>query len=139
MLKKVLTGTGIAAVLVIGVVMGSLTLGPVFAQSQHTNPPAQTVVQSPNDDDTAEANVKGADVDNVDEQVEEQAEVDEQHPQHTGSIQVGDTQYEGASEADETAALQSKATISAAGSATITVSYGEGTATKTVTVPVTVK
>jgi uncharacterized membrane protein YkoI len=125
MLKKVLAGTGIAAVLTAGFLLGSLTLGPVFAQTQHTNPPAQTVVQSPSDDDTAEAKVKEADMDEVDEQVEEQTEVDEQS-QYTGSIQVDDAQYDGMSEADEAAALQSKATISAADAETAALAANPG-------------
>jgi len=85
MLKKVLTGTGIAAVLGAGFLLGSLTLGPVFAQTlPTTNPPAQ------------------------------QSQVEEQQPQYVGSIQVTDSQYEGMSEADEAAALQTKATITSA-------------------------
>jgi hypothetical protein len=83
MLKKVLAGTGIAAVLAAGFLMSSLTLGPVSAQTPPTNPPAQ------------------------------QSQVEEQQPQYVGSIQVTDSQYAGMSEADEAAALQSKATISA--------------------------
>jgi hypothetical protein len=55
--RKVLLGTGIAAVLTVGVMIGSLTLGPVFAQTQDTSPPGQTAVQSPNDDQ-AEAKAK---------------------------------------------------------------------------------
>lgn len=83
MLKKVLTGTGIAAALTAMFFLGSLAVSPAFAQGPTpTNPPAQT-------------------------------QVDEQQPKYTGSIQVKDSQYEGMSEADEAAALQSKATITA--------------------------
>jgi uncharacterized membrane protein YkoI len=113
MLKKVLTGTGIAAVLTIGVIIGSLTLGPVFAQTQDTTTPVQSVVQS-SGNDSAEAKVKGADLDKVEEQVGDQNQVDEQQPQYAGSIQIDDSQYQGMSEAEEEAALQSKAIISAA-------------------------
>jgi hypothetical protein len=79
MLKKVLTGIGFATVLTIGVVIGSLTLGPVFAQTQYTSPPAQTVVQSPNDDDAAGAAVVGLDTDDIEfeEQVGDQSEIDD--------------------------------------------------------------
>jgi len=84
MLKKALTGIGIAAVLAAAFLLGNLTLGPIFAQSQATNSSTQS------------------------------AEIDEQQPKYSGSIQIDDSQYQGMSEADETAALQSKATISAA-------------------------
>jgi len=84
MLKKSLTGIGIAAVLAVGFVLGNLTLGPIFAQSQATNSSTQS------------------------------AAIDEQQPKYSGSIQIDDSQYQGVSEADEVAALQSKATISAA-------------------------
>ena len=84
MLKKSLTGIGIAAVLATGFLLGNLTLGPIFAQSQATNSSTQS------------------------------AAIDEQQPKYSGSIQIDDGQYQGVSEADEVAALQSKATISAA-------------------------
>lgn len=85
-----LVGIGIAGVLTAGFLLGSLTLGPVFAQTQHTSPPGQTAVQSPNDDD-------------VDKQVEEQ------------------------SEAEEAAALQAKATISAADAEAAALAANSGT------------
>ena len=70
MLKKVLTGTGIAAVLAAGFLMSSLTLGPVSAQTP-TNPAAETVVQS--------LNVQGPDTDAIEleEQVGDQSEIDD--------------------------------------------------------------
>ena len=66
MLKKVLTGTGIAAVLAAGFLMSSLTLGPVSAQTP-TNPAAETVVQSLNDTDDIQ----------LEEQVGDQSEIDD--------------------------------------------------------------
>jgi len=113
MLKKVLTGTGIAAALTGVFLLGSLAIAPVFAQTQHTSPPTQAVVQGPNDG-SAEDNVQGPDLDNVEEQVGDQNQVDEQQPQYTGSITVDEAQYKGMSEADEAAALQSKSTITSA-------------------------
>jgi uncharacterized membrane protein YkoI len=71
--RKLLTGVGIAGVLIIGVVIGSLTLGPVFAQASHNANQTQTTVQDQKDGSN-EAN--GTDV----EQVDEQNEVDEQLP-----------------------------------------------------------
>ncbi|MCL4458774.1 MAG: PepSY domain-containing protein [Chloroflexi bacterium] len=90
-----LAGTGIATMLTAGFLLGSLTVGPVFAQTPPTTPPAQT-------------------------------QVDEQQPQYTGSIKVNDAQYEGMSEADEAAALQSKATISAANAEAAAVAANPG-------------
>jgi len=72
MKKRFLIGAGIVAVLTIGIIIGSLTLGSVFAQSS-SNTTAPTAVQGVNNDST-EAN--GADT----EQVNEQNEVDEQLP-----------------------------------------------------------
>ena len=112
MLKKLLTIPGIATALVVGVLLGGLTLGSVFAQTPPNPTPTQATVQN-SDEDAAEAGVKGPDMDAVEEQVEEQNEVDEQEPQYTGSILVNGAQYEGMSEADEVAALQGLATISA--------------------------
>jgi len=148
MFKKMLTLPGIVAILAAVFLLGSLSLGTVFARTQHTSPPAQTAVQSVDDDDATEAAVKGPDtddteleeqvgdqseldddadeaavegpdLDDVEEEVEEQNEVDvdevkEQQPQYTGSILVDDAQYEGMSEADEAAALQGYATVTAA-------------------------
>jgi uncharacterized membrane protein YkoI len=112
MLKKVLTGIGMAAALTGMFLLGSLALGPAFAQTQANTTPTQAVVQSSNTG-SAEDNIRGPDLDNVEEQVGDQNQVDEQQPQYTGSITVDESQYEGMSEADETAALQDKATISA--------------------------
>jgi len=126
MLKKVLTGTGIAAVLAIGVIIGSLTLGPVFAQTQPNTTPTQAVTQSSNNS-SAEDNINGPDLDNVEEQVGDQNQVDEQQPQYAGSITVDEAQYHGMSEADEAAALQSKATISAADAEQAAIAANPGT------------
>ncbi len=82
MLKKMLVGTGIAGALTAVFFLGSLALGTVFAQTPATSPSPQA-----------------------------QAQVDEQQPKYTGSIQVNDSQYKDMNEADEAAALQSKATI----------------------------
>ena len=73
MKRKFLTGVGIAAILIIGVVIGSLTLGPVFAQASDNTTSAQTTVQD-QEDDSNEAN--SADVDQIEEQVGDQNEVD---------------------------------------------------------------
>ena len=62
MLKKVLTGTGIAVVLATVFLLGSLFVGTVSAQSP--------------DDDQAEAKVEEADLDDVEEEVEEENEDD---------------------------------------------------------------
>jgi len=110
MLKKLLMGGGIAGVLTLGAIIGSLTLAPVFAHSTDTNPPAQAAVQSVEADDATETAVAGPDLDDV----EEQNEVDEAQPQYAGSIQLDENQNQEMSEADEAAALQAKATISAA-------------------------
>jgi uncharacterized membrane protein YkoI len=94
--KEVLIGTGIVAVLTVGGIIGGLTLGPVSAsQTLNTSPTSQTAIQSiDDDDDAAEAAVKGSDTDSVEEQ-------------------VGD-QTEGVSDAEEATAMQVEATISAA-------------------------
>lgn len=89
MLKKVLTGAGIAAALAGVFLLGSLAITPVFAQTQANTTLTQAVVQSSNT-------------------------VEEQQPQYTGSITVDESQYKGVSEADEAAALQAKATITSA-------------------------
>ena len=91
--KEVLIGTGIAAVLTVGGIIGALTLGPVSAsQTPNTSATSQAAIQSVDDDDAAEAAVKGPDTDSVEEQ-------------------VGD-QTEGVSEAEAAAAIQGKDTIS---------------------------
>ncbi|MEN4011400.1 MAG: PepSY domain-containing protein [Bellilinea sp.] len=107
------------ALLVVGA-MGAISL-KAFAQT--ANPPA---AQTQDIEDPA----TGPDTDNVEEQVGEQVEdglpdaaeapgvedagPDEQMPSYTSSIAVDQAATEGMSEADESAALQSKATISAA-------------------------
>ena len=118
MLKKLLMGGGIAGVLTLGAIIGSITLAPVFAHSTDANPPAQVAVQSVEDDGATEAAVAGPDLDDVEEQVGEQNEVDadavdEQQPQYAGSIQIDENQNQGMSEADEASALQANATITA--------------------------
>ena len=98
MLKKVLTGTGIAAALTGMFLLGSLAVGPVFAQT----PPTQSQPQA-------------------------QTQVDEQQPRYTGSITVDEAQYEGMSETDEAAALQSKATITSAQAEAAALAVNPGT------------
>jgi uncharacterized membrane protein YkoI len=121
MLKKVLAGTGIAAVLAGMFLLGSLALGPILAQTQSNTTPTQAVVQSSNsgsatvdDMQFSEDDVKSIAVALQNDAAITSAQVDEQQPQYTGSITVDEAQYEGISEADEAAALQSQATISAA-------------------------
>lgn len=100
MLKKVLTGAGIASVLTLGVIIGATTIGSAFAaQPQHTNPVAQAAVQNVNSNEPSEAAVEGPDTDLVEEQVGDQNELDDQN--------------QDLSEADEAAALQANATITA--------------------------
>jgi hypothetical protein len=107
------------ALLVVGA-MGAISL-KAFAQT--ANPPA---AQPQDIEDPA----TGPDTDNVEEQVGEQVEdglpdaaeapgveddgPDEQMPSYTSSIAVDQAATEGMSEADESAALQGKATISSA-------------------------
>ncbi len=75
MLKKVLVGTGIAAALTCMFLLGSLTIGPVFAQTQTDNALTQVVSQSSNNGST-EDKMQGPDLDNVDQQVGNQTQID---------------------------------------------------------------
>ena len=79
MLKRLLVGGGIAGVLTVGIIIGSLTLGPVFAHTQDNTTPVQATVQSVEDDDAIEAAVKGLDTDDIEleEQVGDQSELDD--------------------------------------------------------------
>jgi len=113
MLKKVPTGTRIAAALTGMFLLGSLVMTPGCAQTPANTTPTQAVIQS-SIAGSAEDNISGPDLDNVEEQAGDQNEVDEQQPQYTGSITVDESQYEDMSEADEAAALQAMATISSA-------------------------
>jgi uncharacterized membrane protein YkoI len=103
MLKKISTRSNIAAVLTGMFLLGSLVMIPGCAGMQANTTPTQAIIQSSNTG-SAEDNIKGPDLDNV----------EEQQPQYTGSITVDESQYEGMSEADEAAALQAKATITSA-------------------------
>ncbi|GAB4535888.1 MAG: PepSY domain-containing protein [Anaerolineae bacterium] len=78
------------AVIGIALLMGSLGIGIALAQGPTPTAPPQAAFEESG----------------TDEQV--------QSPSYTGSISVDQAQYEGVSEADEAAALQGKATISAA-------------------------
>lgn len=109
MLKNRLTGSSIAVVLTCLFLLGSLVMMSGCAQTTPTQSPVLSSGTS-----SAEDNISGPDLDNVEEQVGDQNEVDEQQPQYTGSITVDESQYEGMSEDDEAAALQAMATISSA-------------------------
>lgn len=93
MLKRLLVGGGLAGVLTVGIIVGSLTLGPVFAHSPDNTPPVQAVAQGA-DDGAIEAAGQGPNMDDVEEEV--------------------DDRNEGMSEAEDSAPLQAEATISAA-------------------------
>lgn len=116
MLKKRPTGTGIAAALTGMFLLGSLIMMPGCAQTPANTTPTQAVIQS-SITGSAEDNIKGPDLDNV----------EEQQPQYRGSITVDESQYEGMSEADEAAALQAKATISAADAEAAALAANSGT------------
>lgn len=113
MLKKMSTRSNIAAAVTGMFLLGSLVMVPGCAGMQANTTPLQAAVLGSNAS-SAEDNINGPDLDNVEEQVGDQNEVDEQQPQYTGSITVDESQYEGMSEADEAAALQAKATITGA-------------------------
>ena len=116
MLKNRLTGSGIAVVLTSMFLLGSLIMMPGCAQTPANTTPTQAVIQS-SITGSVEDNVKGPDLDNV----------EEQQPQYTGSITVDDSQYEGLSEADEAAALQAKATITSAQAEAVALAANSGT------------
>jgi len=80
MLKKVLAGAGIAAALTAMFFLGSLAVGPVFAQTQSNATPTQAIVQSVDNDDATEAAMQGPDTDLVEEQVGDQNELDADEP-----------------------------------------------------------
>jgi uncharacterized membrane protein YkoI len=103
MLKKMPTRSNIAAVLTGMFLLGSLVMIPGCAQMQPNTTPLRAIVLGSNAS-SAEDNINGPDLDNV----------EEQEPQYTGSITVDESQYEGMSDADEAAALQAKATITSA-------------------------
>jgi uncharacterized membrane protein YkoI len=98
MLKKILTGTGVAALLGVVFLMGNIALGPISAQTLPTNNPVQ------------------------------QSQTEVQQPPYSGSIQIADSQYEGMSEADEAASLQSQATITSAQAEAVALAANPGTA-----------
>jgi uncharacterized membrane protein YkoI len=110
------TTSNIAAVLTGMFLLGSLVVIPGCAGMQPNTTPLQAAVLG-SDASSAEDSINGPDLDNV----------DEQQPQYTGSITVDESQYEGMSEADEAAALQGKATISAADAETAALKANPGT------------
>jgi len=124
--KKIIAG--IATTAAAAFILGSLGIMPALAQTSHDTNGTQATLQTVYDDDATEATVEGPDMDTVEEQVGDQIELDdddaaedadmdaveEQQPQYSGSIPVDGSQYEDMSEAEEAAALQGKATISAA-------------------------
>jgi len=134
MMRKVLVGTAIVAVLMTTFLLSGVTLGSASGQTPSSvgDDAAEALVKGQDTDaveeqvgnqteldenvgdDAAEALVEGQDTDAVEEQVGNQTELDEQQPQYSGSIKVDEAQYEGMSEADEAAVLQGLATISAA-------------------------
>jgi uncharacterized membrane protein YkoI len=122
MLKKLPTKSNIAAVLTGVFLLVSLVVIPGCAQTT----PTQAAVLS-SDASSAEDNIGGPDLDNVEEQVGDQNEVDEQQPQYTGSITVDESQYEGMSDADEAAALQALATISSSEAEAVALAANPGT------------
>ena len=76
MLKKILIGTGITAVLTAMFLLGSLSIVPAFGQSQSNAALTQAAVQSIDVDDATEAAEQGPDMDSVEEQVGDQNELD---------------------------------------------------------------
>jgi uncharacterized membrane protein YkoI len=112
MLKKVLTGTGIAAALTGMFLLGSLALGPVFAETPSTTTTTQAVVPNSNNSSTSLADGQYGEDDL--KYVEAALPTGEQQPQYAGSIAVNEAQDQGSSEADETAAMQAQATITSA-------------------------
>jgi uncharacterized membrane protein YkoI len=113
MLQKMPTRSKIAAVLAGTFLLVSLVAIQGCAGLPTNTALAQAAVLSSNAS-SAEDSIDGPDLDNVEEQAGDQNEIDEQQPQYTGSIKVDESQYEGLSEADETAALQAMATINSA-------------------------
>jgi hypothetical protein len=106
MLKRLLVGGGIAGVLTVGIIIGSLTLGPVFAQTGNNDTgQGQATVQSVVDDDAAEAAVEGPDTDNIEleEQVGDQSEIDDSADEAAGE----EEDIEGVEPADEQAQEES--------------------------------
>jgi len=76
MLKKVLARIAMAVALTGMFLLGSLALGPVFAaQTQLNTAPTQAVAQISNNG-SAEDNVQGPDLDDVEEQVGDQTQID---------------------------------------------------------------
>ena len=77
MLKKLTTRTGIIAVITAVLLLGVLSAGTVLAASSDTSSTDQVAVQDIEDDDTAEAEAEGPDLDDVEEEVEEENEDDD--------------------------------------------------------------
>ena len=74
MLKKVMTRTGIITAITALLLFGVLSAGSVLASSPDTSSSDQAVVQAVEDDDAAEAEAEGPDLDDVEEEVEEENE-----------------------------------------------------------------
>ena len=81
MLKKVMTRTGIIAVIATVFLLGTLTVGTVFAQSP--------------DDDQTEAETEEADLDDVEEEVEEEHEDDIDDMDHVENQVEQDGEFDG--------------------------------------------
>lgn len=102
------------------------TADPLAAQAQDVEDPAT----GPDTDDIEEQvgeQVEDGQPDSVEDPGAEDAGPDEQMPIYTGSISVDQTATEGMSEADETATLQSQATISAADAEAAALAANPGT------------
>jgi uncharacterized membrane protein YkoI len=103
----------VGAVSAINLKVFAQTADPLAAQAQDVEDPAT----GPDTDDIEEQvgeQVEDGQPDSAEAPGAEDAGPDEQMPIYTGSISVDQTATEGMSEADETATLQSQATISAA-------------------------
>ncbi|MDD4877336.1 MAG: hypothetical protein PHQ86_09505 [Dehalococcoidales bacterium] len=74
MLKKVMTRTGIITAITALLLFGVLSAGSVFASSPDNSSSNQAVVQAVEDDDAAEAELEGPDLDDVEEELEEENE-----------------------------------------------------------------
>ena len=96
MMRKMLTGTRIAAVLAVMFLLGSLSLGSVFVQTSDTSTPAQATLQAGVDEPDGDNNQAGVDepdgdnnqagVDEIDGDNNQAGldEIDGQNGQHVG-------------------------------------------------------
>jgi len=127
MIRRLLNIPRIVAILAVVILLGGLTAGSIFAQSSDASSPAQTTVQSIADIDDIEEEVGDQNEADMDDETEASNDVDEQQPIYAGTTTVDNSQFEGMSEAEETDALQAKATISAADAEAIALAANPGT------------